>query len=824
MPKPPSPPELVAPAGSPDAGYAALAYGADAIYLGLHDFSARADATNFSADELDEITAYAHSLTPRRRVYVTVNTLILDKELPQLVETLAFLEETGIDAVVVQDWGTVEVAQKHFPGLRLHASTQMAAHNRAGVEALAEAGFKRVILARELTLDEIRGCAAVPGVEIEVFVHGALCYSVSGLCLFSSFETGRSGNRGRCAQCCRDRFFAPGASDAFLPFSMKDLALGDCVAELRDAGVAALKIEGRKRNALYVAAVANYYRKLLAGGLSNAQIQEAEADLQTIFSRPWTGLYLRGRKNTEAVDSEITGHRGVEIGEAEGVRRIGRQYWLRFTTSRRIERHDGIQIEVPGRNRLFGFAVADMHLAGGGRGRPRPVFEAEAGSRIEVLLPDGHPEIPEGAPVLLASSQAVKQKYPFEKPKVGEFKRRVRVDVEVEVGTNGLCMTVRQAGAGDAESVCAAVSMDASLQHARDPALTDKAAKEAWSRTGDTRLSVERLSVANPKKLFVPVSLMNELRRRAAVEFEARLADMRRSRIQAIAESVAASSGAGGTPGEPLWSVKADRLETLAGFEPPDWQGIEEFVIELPVGGDAGFPQNLAQLADMAGRERIRIALPVLVREWEETATRAQVERLMRDGWRKWEISNPYGWRMLNAGPSDDLDISTDWPVYVLNRAAARRLLAMGVSRFTLSPEDGFENIRQLVAEFSSRAVLSVYIDAPLFISDTCLQANLTGRCPGPGNCTFDEMELISQHRQTVTALSRNCRTVVISAKPFCIADRLDEITRAGGRHFRACFVNRRYEPEEAQRIWRLLREGRCPPNTQRANFDRGLL
>jgi putative protease len=198
--------ELMSPAGGPESAYAALHFGADAVYCGLRQFSARADAENFSPEELDALTAYAHSLTPRRKVFVTVNTLILQNELPDVVETLGLLADTGVDAVIVQDLGVARIARQHFPELRLHSSTQLAVHNGAGVEALKKLGFARATLARELTLDELRDIAAVPDIETEVFVHGALCYSYSGLCLLSSHVNGRSGNRGKCAYLCRDRF------------------------------------------------------------------------------------------------------------------------------------------------------------------------------------------------------------------------------------------------------------------------------------------------------------------------------------------------------------------------------------------------------------------------------------------------------------------------------------------------------------------------------------------------------------------------------------------------------------------------------------------
>ena len=166
--------ELLAPAGDIEAGYAALAYGADAVYLGLQSFSARAEATNFTPESLKVFSAYAHSLN--KKVLVAVNTVFFDEELPALIDTLAAVEDARADGVIVQDLGTARIIKKHFPSLRLHGSTQMAVHNREGVEALRDLGFKRVVLARELTLDEIKDICTVPGIEKEVFIHGALCY------------------------------------------------------------------------------------------------------------------------------------------------------------------------------------------------------------------------------------------------------------------------------------------------------------------------------------------------------------------------------------------------------------------------------------------------------------------------------------------------------------------------------------------------------------------------------------------------------------------------------------------------------------------------
>ena len=196
--------ELLAPAGDTEAGYAALYYGADAVYLGLKHFSARATAANFGADDLNEFVGYAHSLG--RKVYVAVNTLLQEDELPELLKALDLCAKYKVDALIVQDLGVARIVREAYPELELHASTQMAVHNKEGALALQKIGFSRVVLARELTLNEIREIAAIPGLETEAFIHGALCYSYSGLCMFSSLETGKSANRGKCLYPCRAAF------------------------------------------------------------------------------------------------------------------------------------------------------------------------------------------------------------------------------------------------------------------------------------------------------------------------------------------------------------------------------------------------------------------------------------------------------------------------------------------------------------------------------------------------------------------------------------------------------------------------------------------
>ncbi|MHC4248791.1 MAG: peptidase U32 family protein [Planctomycetota bacterium] len=818
-------PELVSPAGSAEAAYAALAWGADVVYAGLGRFSARAGAPNLTFDEFDELVGYAHSLSPARRVFVALNTLILDDELDDVVQTLARLESLSVDALVVQDLGVARIARGHFPSLRLHASTQMAIHHRAGVEAAARMGFARVILARELTLDEVRDCAAVPGIEVEVFIHGALCYSYSGLCLFSSHALGRSGNRGRCAQPCRSAFMATPAGQgpeagSGSPFSMKDLALVDWVDRLADAGVAALKIEGRMRSPLYVAAATDLYRRLLDGRPAPDERARAEDDLKTIFSRLWTDLQLGGRGDDAVTDPDVTGHRGARIGEVETVVMPGgeKRAFLRFRTSRRLEVRDGLQVEPPAPERPFGFPVERMRLVIATRRRKaKDVFEAPAGSTVEVELPEEYPLIPPGASVYCSASQEVKQRFRWSRPAPGRHRTLRPADFMVELSPAGIAVTGWTDEAGS-EQVEARVEVAEALETAKDPARTEAAARKAFAKLGGTPFELRRLEVRDPEGLFAPVSVLNSARRAAAEALERALTDATASRVDAMRRAVAARAACEGPRQERfLWSVKTDRIAHLAAFGPDDWRDVSEVTVDISREVLGELETGLAGLARELGRERVRLALPVISRAWGEPELRGRIRRLRDAGWRRWEIANPSGWTFLGidpAAPGGGVDLATDWPLYVTNREAARALLDAGATSFTLSPEDGPANWRGLLAEFGPRATVIVHQDTPLFVSET---RAFTAPAGGGG------ARLVSSFGDRLRALDVDGRTVVIAEGPFCLSERLGDLADAGAASLRADFVWREYAPADARDRWRAVRSGAAVPGARIANFDRSL-
>jgi putative protease len=834
--------ELLAPAGGPDAAYAAFHYGADAIYLGLKKFSARAEAENFTIEETAEVVAYAHSLTPSRRVFVTLNTLLRQDELAELVETLAALEEIGVDALIIQDLGVYWLVRQRFPNLELHASTQLSVHNRAGAATLHRLGFSRVVLARELTFEEVRDVTATTGVETEVFIHGALCYSYSGLCLFSSQTLGRSGNRGKCAYSCRHEFTVTGAPDTLrdgtdvkrdphtgFPFSMKDLALPDHLPALRSAGVSCFKIEGRKKSPLYVATTTDYYRKLIDGRMDETSRAIEEADLQTVFSRPWTRLFMQSHKDKEVADRDTVGHRGALIGSIDRVQGRGGEAWISFRTTRALERHDGLQIDLPVLGKPFGFALERLRIVKQTRQGTSSVdaYEAAAGDQVEIMLPPDYPSIPTGAPVYCSSSQAVKRAYRFDRPKTGLFRPRRQFDVEIDVTPQGLVAIAHVTPLDPSQRLAhVRVEQSGTFEPARKAEQTGDAARGAFSKLGDTNLSLGNFTWRNPG-LFVPVSQLNGLRRSVCEAVELAIDKARDERIRATQETVCPKQRS--TVGSAFrWSLKVDRLAFLDELEPHDWEDLDELVVDITRDSSNTLETKLGLWRERLGAERIRLALPALTRKWEEKPLLNKIDRLRTAGFSRWEAANLSAWTFLGLDPlapaAGGCDLATDWSVYVLNRLAAEQLLSMGVTRFALSPEDGLANMSSLLAEYGSRGVVIVYQDTPQFLAESCAYANLIGGCPGKANCKFESMEMVSSFGERVIALDYHCRTIVLNDGAFCLSEHLPELAQAGAISLRADFIYRPYKASMVRDRWRLLRAGRPIPGGHAANIGRGVL
>lgn len=344
-------PELLLPVGNPESFYAALKGGADAIFLGLKQFNARGRAKNFTNGQL--FTILKEAKQNKVRVYITLNTVIKNHEIPELIDYLNFLQYAKVDGVILQDWGVYYIAKKYFPNLVLHASTQMGIHNSLGANYSGKKGIERVVLARELTLGELQQICKKSKVETEVFIHGALCYSFSGMCLYSSYAGGRGANRGLCTQPCR-RTYSEKKKDQYL-FNLKDNQLVDLVDEFEKMHVTSLKIEGRMKSGEYTYRVAQAYRMALDDKKAK---EEAKELLSMDFGREKTA-YFMGKEIRLAVSNKTVA--GVALGR---VVRIQGAYVL-LSSKMKIEPGFRLRFHIPNSEKQESVKVREVSFENG---------------------------------------------------------------------------------------------------------------------------------------------------------------------------------------------------------------------------------------------------------------------------------------------------------------------------------------------------------------------------------------------------------------------------------------------------------------------------
>jgi putative protease len=728
--------ELLAPAGSADAAWAAFSYGANAVYAGLPRFSARAEADNLSVPQLDELIGFAHAHD--RKVYLTFNTLVQQHELPDALEALALIHDLNADGIIVQDMGIARMVKRCFPRLALHASTQLAVHNTAGAQLLADLGFSRVVLARELSLKEIQTITRDCGIETEVFIHGALCYSYSGLCLFSSHLTGRSGNRGRCAYCCRQTFNADGGQR--LPFAMKDFAVGESFEELLAAGVSSLKIEGRMKGPAYVGAVTDFYRRRMDRGLTETEQHQLLADIQTIFGRPSTDLYLQD-SHASPIDSTTNGHRGALIGTVERIFNERGARWIGFHTHRALMKHDGLKIEPAQRKEPFNFFAREIRLSGDRSKRLK--FEVPANTEIEVQLPPDHPFIETGQPLYCSASQEVRQRYGFEAPRPGTYRQQQPFDAAVELTADRLKLSAQ------ADGITAELQLEESLSAARNPDKTEAAIRKSFEKTGGTEWTLRALDIRD-NGYFAPASILNEARRQLLDKLSTALAEQKQlahfERLEALIQ----------TPAEPnteeRWSIRLRDLSLLDELSEEELSGLE-VVLE---NADAK-PNDDSEAGSIVYKKRI--AIPVIQRGEDYASRITNYETSV-------EVANVGALQAFRACT----DLTADWPLYTLNSEAADQWRELGIQQNVLSPEDTGDNLKTLLSLLGDRAIVPVYQHTPLMISATKPDAGDT----------------LTDRKKKPMRIERNGgQYILIYEAPFALIEHLDELRTAGARNFR---------------------------------------
>ena len=676
--------ECLAPAGNREALEKAYAAGADAVYLGYAAFSARAGAGNFDRQELAEAIRYAH--LRHMRVYVTVNTLVKDAELGEVTEVLRLLQELRADAVLVQDLGVLRIARRLFPGLTVHASTQMAIHNATGVRWCASQGIRRVVLARECSLAEIRRCAQT-GTEIEVFVHGAQCVAVSGLCLFSSMVGERSGNRGRCAQPCRMEYVYRGWRGAWL--SPRDVCLRDELPALAEAGAASLKIEGRLKRPEYVEIVTESYRKGLdsldRGQFGPADEKEREGLLQVFNRGGFMKGYAFGCEDAGVIEPGTVNHQGIRIGTVIGA--DGRL--ARIRADRPLADGDGLSVRGAQGEADLVYAGPEVKAGDTALLRLRPGVKTAAGDAVYRLTDAGQ---------MAAAGAKQGKEIPADlylRAVPGEALTLAATDGEQWITVTG-------------ETVAAA----------KTRAATAEELERSLEKTGGTAFTAREVR-AETEGAFVPVSAVNAIRREALE----RLAEERirafeagwESETSQVATDMAEYLPAGSMP-EPAYARTRGQAEAAreAGLRvircPEDYraEALGRLKGELR-------PGDWLALPDVCGEDTLQ-ALRAFTEEMKDTlggVTLGSVGQLGID----WPV--PFG-----AGPA----------IPVMNRQAASALFEAGCVFVTASPELSGRELKELLAGGAPVAAV-VYGRTRLMLLHHCPARTALGLSAGHRDC-----------------------------------------------------------------------------------------
>ena len=720
-------PELLAPAGSMNAFFAAVAAGADAVYLSGKQFGARKFARNFSDEEIAEAVGYAHFRGVR--VYVTVNTLVHDRELPRVAEYLVWLYAAGVDAVLVQDPGVAALARECVPGLVLHASTQLTIHNAEGVRWAHEQGFSRVVLARELSLAEVEAIAratADTGVGLEVFAHGALCYSYSGQCLLSSVIGGRSGNRGMCAQPCRmkyslvtadvDKYGRPtGASEVPLQekylLSPKDLCTYREIPRLANAPVASLKIEGRMKSPEYVAIVVSTYRRALDAAVTASFVPDkaAESDLLLAFNREFTRGHLFGDRNEKLMGRDRPDNRGLRIGTVTRYDRTTRTVTISPDHHLSLNPGDGLLFTLPNHPAAaWGFAL-----------NSEPDVQEDGTIVLAVSRP-----APEGSQVFLTFSHALAARARQIGSQVTpDLRHPVPVDMVASVATDGhltLAGTIHPPGK---EPVALENTSDLQLVPARSRPLPEETLAAQLTKTGGTPFGIADLELSYDGTLFTPVSEINRVRR----EFFIRAGEVLIASSRPVPKEVEAakkclakfirehpvpvSSTPRNTPESPrrppgivLYADSMDAVDagTRAGakticFEPAGFP--------YPSGVDAESENARIEAAICIALETCRAhdarliwKLPRITRQGEIDAIRALLPRLHAAGLRACMVENP-GTALAVADAAPGLALAGSWGLNVFNAETARVFAREHFKLLQCSPELSGNEIAVLARE-----------------------------------------------------------------------------------------------------------------------------
>ena len=781
-------PELLAPAGDMRALIAAVVNGADAVYLGAQVFSARGYASNFSEKEQEEAIDYAHLRGVK--VYFTVNTLLKDEEVNSALKLLFRLREMGADAIIIQDLGLISLVRKYLPDLPLHASTQMTLHNSEGVEFVKKLGIKRVVLSRESSLKDIKRIKETSGVDIEIFIHGALCISYSGQCLLSSLIGGRSGNRGYCAQPCRKKYrlYCDGkhiitTGDHLL--SPKDLNTSSDLGALIEAGIEFFKIEGRMKRFEYVAGVVRVYRRLLDRYAENPAayyVSEEEKEMLTqIFNRNFTSGYFFETPHGKLMSRENPQNRGIPAGTVVGYDHSSNQILVKL--SHFLQLGDGIMVKnADTASEGKGKIVSSMRTEKG------LVYSAEKGDIVELPFDS---RVPSGSTVYRTQDKKL-----MESLKRGNESETLRPKILVSITLTVKVGRPIRLVIKDRDSNTITIESEYLVEKAEKHPISTAQIEKQLSKLGNTLFEATEINVNLEGDVFVPVGQLNDLRTKAILQLEnLRISKWKRKPLHYLnfPDQVEKMRREGehfttkNFPAHPMLSVSVYSLKGLDGAIAggADCIYFEEGVIrksKIAVQKKNAKDQDIifekAVLRIRAAGRKIYFSTPKIVKDPEMESVKKIIflaKKLKADG----VLVSNLG--TLNLAKVENIPFIVDSSLNILNSFTFSYFLQYGAQMVVISPELTLEELKEIASCGPAECIVHGRLE--LIESEHCLVGGLIGKHPkycnapcGSGNFTLVD----EKYYEFPLLMDYQCRMHILNSKSLCMLEYVPMLLESG--------------------------------------------
>lgn len=747
--------EILAPAGSYESFHAAIVAGADAVYAGGPKFGARAFAENFTEAQLLNAIDYAH--LHQRKFYLTVNTLLKDYEIEQLPEYLEPLYQRGLDAVIVQDMGVLNVVRQYFPDMDIHASTQMTVTGVNGAQFLKENGAVRVVPAREISLEEVRNIKSVTGMEMECFVHGALCYCYSGQCLLSSLIGGRSGNRGQCAQPCRLPYTVDGEKGYLL--SLKDICTLDIIPDLIEAGIDSFKIEGRMKRPEYVAGVTSIYRKYVDLYLKNPQkpylVDDKDKEmLMDLFNRGGfhTGYYKQ-KNGRNMITIQKPNHIGVKVGTV--LSQKGREVRMRALTD--IAAGDLIEFKNEAQRYTTGKSCKQGEMI---------TILAPKGIRLsvnEILYRVQSPELLNTLEIMYSKGKVIEKLYGY---------------ISMEAGKAAKLVVCKDEYSVEVES-------EQQVEAASSRPLDEERIKKQLQKTGNTEFAFDMLDVELHGEVFLPMQQLNEMRRKALEELEKKIQDSfhrKTAEKKVLQEEILDTASVKFSKKENKLSVLVETQEQLEAVLEND-NSVACIYVDSNLDTTGLDAELWNGISDRIHKKNIEVflAMPRIFRNQTIEIFEQAYDSILTRYFDGMLIRSMEEYQFLKLKNYSG-NIRLDYNLYIMNRFAKQFWKKQGITYGTIPVE---LNKSEIVNLDSKQDEMIVYGYIPAMVTAQCVTSTVHG-CKK--DCKITMLKDRYQNEFPVKNQCRDCYNVIYNTAPLYLIDLKEDLEELNAERYRIQF------------------------------------